>query len=226
MSPMDLASPASRAGLLEVIGERRPLIRAALETILDRGDFTRRSRRLVRVPRGRRRRRRGLAAPVETAPAIVTGLIERSDASIAALRSDIRSRSGPALFDFLLEAFEEHKRVLGDPLSMQAIMAGMEATWWLERTAGGLARREERGGPACAPRRPRGGSRTAPVRTSTRCRFATQRWMPRCARSTRRRWPERSRSGRGAAAQRRPGGTGTRVRVRRDSRKKLVPSRP
>jgi phosphoenolpyruvate synthase/pyruvate phosphate dikinase len=35
------------------------------------------------------------------------------------------------LIDFLLEAFQEHKRVLGDPLSMQAIMAGMEATWWL-----------------------------------------------------------------------------------------------
>jgi pyruvate,water dikinase len=39
--------------------------------------------------------------------------------------------TGPALFDFLLEALQEHKRVLSDPLSMQAIMAGMEATWWL-----------------------------------------------------------------------------------------------
>ena len=29
------------------------------------------------------------------------------------------------------EAFEEHKRILGDPLSFQAIMAGMQATWWL-----------------------------------------------------------------------------------------------
>ncbi|MFD7947468.1 PEP-utilizing enzyme, partial [Streptomyces sp. NPDC059744] len=37
----------------------------------------------------------------------------------------------PALFDYLLEAFEEHKRVLSDPLNLQAIMAGMEATWWL-----------------------------------------------------------------------------------------------
>ncbi|MFC4059191.1 PEP-utilizing enzyme, partial [Planomonospora corallina] len=70
-------------------------------------------------------------APIETDPAIVTELVERSRASIAALRRDIRARTGPALFDFLLEAFQEHKRVLGDPLSMQAIMAGMEATWWL-----------------------------------------------------------------------------------------------
>lgn len=58
-------------------------------------------------------------------------MIERSRTSIAALEHDIRSKTGPALFDFLLEAFEEHKRVLSDPLSIQAIMAGMEATWWL-----------------------------------------------------------------------------------------------
>ncbi|MFD3549831.1 PEP-utilizing enzyme, partial [Streptomyces sp. NPDC058655] len=73
-------------------------------------------------------------APLPTDPAVVTALIERSRASIAALERDIRSKSGPALFDFLLEAFEEHKRVLADPLSMQAIMAGMDATWWLNET--------------------------------------------------------------------------------------------
>jgi pyruvate,water dikinase len=39
--------------------------------------------------------------------------------------------SGPALFDFLLDAYNEHKRLLGDPLSHRAIMAGMQATWWL-----------------------------------------------------------------------------------------------
>ncbi|MFF1309857.1 PEP-utilizing enzyme, partial [Streptomyces sp. NPDC058320] len=70
-------------------------------------------------------------APIDTDPAVVTELIERSRASIAALERDIRTKTGPALFDFLLEAFEEHKRVLSDPLSIQAIMAGMEATWWL-----------------------------------------------------------------------------------------------
>ena len=34
-----LASPASRAGLLEVMGKSDPLIGDALQTILDRGDF-------------------------------------------------------------------------------------------------------------------------------------------------------------------------------------------
>jgi phosphoenolpyruvate synthase/pyruvate phosphate dikinase len=122
-----LASPASRAGLLEVMGRGDPLIRDALETVLARGDFVPSlpDARPGGPPAG------AAPAPIETDPAIVTELIERSRASIAALRRDIRTTSGPARFDFLLGAFEEHKRVLGDPLSMQAIMAGMEATWWL-----------------------------------------------------------------------------------------------
>ena len=124
---MRLASPASRAGLLEVAGRSDPLTRDALETVLDRGDFvpTLPDAGPGGPPAG------GASAPIETDPAIVTELIERSQASIAALRRDIRTKTGPALFDFLLAAFQEQKRVLGDPLNMQAIMAGMEATWWL-----------------------------------------------------------------------------------------------
>jgi len=122
-----LASPASRAGLLDVLGRGDPLIRDALETVLDRDGF------LPLLPDegpggppgG------GASARIEPDPAIVTELIERSQVSIAALECDIRTKTGPALFDFLLGTFEEHKRVLSDPLSVQAIMAGMEATWWL-----------------------------------------------------------------------------------------------
>lgn len=122
-----LASPASRAGFLEMAGRGDPLTRDALETVLARHDFvpTLPETGPAGPPAG------AVAAPIETDPAIVTELIARSQASIAALRRDIRTKTGPALFDFLLEAFQEHKRVLSDPLSMQAIMAGMEATWWL-----------------------------------------------------------------------------------------------
>jgi pyruvate,water dikinase len=122
-----LSSPAGRAGLLDLVGRGDPLTRDALETILDRDDFI--PLRPDAGPAGR-----GAAtppAPIATDPAIVTELIERGRQSLAALRRDIRGQTGPALFDFLLEAFEEHKRVLTDPLSIQAIMAGMEATWWL-----------------------------------------------------------------------------------------------
>ncbi|MGC9671371.1 rifamycin-inactivating phosphotransferase [Planosporangium sp. 12N6] len=124
---MRLASPASRAGFLEMVGRSDPLTRDALETVLDRSDF------IPALPDGGPGGPPvgGASAPIETDPAIVTELIERSQASIAALRRDIATLTGPALFDFLLEAFQEHKRVLSDPLSMQAIMAGMEATWWL-----------------------------------------------------------------------------------------------
>ncbi|WP_433855277.1 rifamycin-inactivating phosphotransferase [Streptomyces kronopolitis] len=127
-----LAAPASRAGLLDVLGRGDPLTRDALETVLDRGDFV---PSLPDAgpggpPAG------GVSAPMETDPALVTDLIERSRASIAALERDIRTQSGPALFDFLLEAFAEHKRVLGDPPNLQAIMAGMEATWWLNDKLG------------------------------------------------------------------------------------------
>ncbi|MEU1687047.1 rifamycin-inactivating phosphotransferase [Micromonospora sp. NPDC005707] len=122
-----LASPSSRAGLLEMAGRSDPLVRDALETVIDRGDFI--PSLPDQGPAGPRAG--GGPAPIETDPAIVTDLIAHSQASVAALRRDIATTSGPALFDFLLTAFQEHKRLLGDPRSMQAIMAGMEATWWL-----------------------------------------------------------------------------------------------
>ncbi|MFF0219555.1 rifamycin-inactivating phosphotransferase [Streptomyces vinaceus] len=123
-----LASPAARAGLLEAMGKGDPLIRDALETVLEREGFV---PSLPDAGLGGPPPGGGAPAPIETDPALVAGLIERSETSIAALERDIRGKSGPALFDFLLEAFEEHKRVLSDPLSIQVIMAGMEATWWL-----------------------------------------------------------------------------------------------
>jgi rifampicin phosphotransferase len=131
-----LATPAGRAGLLALAGRSDPLMRDALETVLDRGDFV---PSLPDAGPGEPSVRSGpvhgaplsTAAAIETDPAIVTGLIERSQAAIAALRRDIATVTGPALFDFLLTAFDEHKRALRDPLNLPAIMAGMEATWWL-----------------------------------------------------------------------------------------------
>lgn len=122
-----LASPASRAALLDVMGKGDPLVRDALETVLDRDGFV---PSLPDAAPGLPPAGAG-STPAEADPAIVTELIERSQASVAALERDIRTKTGPALFDFLQEAFEEHRRVLGDPLNLKAIMAGMEATWWL-----------------------------------------------------------------------------------------------
>ena len=122
-----LASPASRAGLLNVLGKSDPLIGDALQTILDRGDFIAPLPDVASgaAPAG------GPPAPIETDPAIPAELIARSQASIAALKRDIRTKSGSALLDFILADIQELKRILFDPQSHQVIMAGMEATWWL-----------------------------------------------------------------------------------------------
>ncbi|MFB7172820.1 rifamycin-inactivating phosphotransferase [Streptomyces sp. NPDC056254] len=129
-----LASPATRAALLDALGKGDPLVRDALETVLDRGDIVAALPEPGPGPAGPPPG--GVPDPIETDPAVVTDLIERSRTSLAALERGIRAKSGPELFDFLLEAFEEHKRHLADPLSMQVIMAGMEATWWLNDKLG------------------------------------------------------------------------------------------
>jgi rifampicin phosphotransferase len=122
-----LGSPTSRAGLLEVMGKSDPLIRDALETILDRGDFipSLPDEGPVGAPAG------DAPAPIETDPAIVAELIGRTQASIATLKRDIRTKVGSALLDFILEDIQELKRILFDPQSHQVFMSAMEAAWWL-----------------------------------------------------------------------------------------------
>jgi phosphoenolpyruvate synthase/pyruvate phosphate dikinase len=121
-----LGSPAGRAGLMGMVGKSDLLTGDALQTVIDR-DFIPLLPDAAPggPPAG------GAPAPIETDPAIVTGLIERSRDSLAALKRGIADKSGPALFEFLLEAIQEHKRYLSDPLSTQVIMAVAEATWWL-----------------------------------------------------------------------------------------------
>ncbi len=43
----------------------------------------------------------------------------------------IRTKSGTALLDFISADLQELKRIMFDPTSHQVVMAGMEATWWL-----------------------------------------------------------------------------------------------
>jgi rifampicin phosphotransferase len=123
-----LAAPGSRAGLLDALGRSDPLIGEALRTVLERDGFVGPvpDEGPAWTPPGS-----GASASIETDPAIVTELIERSRASIAAARRDIRTRSGPALLDFILADLQELKRVQFDPQNIRVIMAGMEATWWL-----------------------------------------------------------------------------------------------
>ncbi len=121
-------APASRAGLLDVFGKSDPLIRDALQTILDRADF------ILPVPNdGPAWTPPGSASgtPLETDPVIPADLIARTEDSIANVKRDITTKSGSALFDFILADIQEMKRISFDPRGLQLIMAAMEATWWL-----------------------------------------------------------------------------------------------
>jgi pyruvate,water dikinase len=122
-----LASPASRAALLGALGKSDPLIGDALQRIINRGDFIRSlpNDGPAWAPPG------AGAASIETDPAIVTQLIVHTQDCIAAAKRDIRTKSGSALLDFIVADIQEMRRVQFDPRSMQVIMAGMEATWWL-----------------------------------------------------------------------------------------------
>ncbi|MEP6759707.1 MAG: PEP/pyruvate-binding domain-containing protein, partial [Actinomycetota bacterium] len=114
----DLASPASRARLL-ALGKSDPLIGDALQSILERDDF------IPSLPDegpGGAAPAVGAQAPIETDPAIVTDLIGHNQESIAALKGDIRTKSGSALFDFILADLQELKRILFDPRSHQVFM--------------------------------------------------------------------------------------------------------
>jgi phosphoenolpyruvate synthase/pyruvate phosphate dikinase len=122
-----LTSPASREGLLEVLGRSDPLIRDALQTILERDDFIRSlpDEGPAGAPAG------DVPAPIDTDPAIVAELIGRNQASIAALKRNIRTKSESALLDFILADIQELKRILFDPQSHQVFVSAMEATRWL-----------------------------------------------------------------------------------------------
>ncbi|MFI5611852.1 rifamycin-inactivating phosphotransferase [Amycolatopsis sp. NPDC051903] len=123
-----LATKAGRAGFLEMMGASDPLMRDALQTVLDRGFLP------EPADGGAAPLPFGVAAePIETDPAIVHELIAESKASLAALESDIRDKRGAELFDFILADLQELRRLLFNARSHQAIMAGMDATTWLNK---------------------------------------------------------------------------------------------
>ncbi|MER7082855.1 Pyruvate phosphate dikinase, PEP/pyruvate binding domain [Saccharopolyspora kobensis] len=122
----NLASPAERDGLLDALGKSDPLIRDALQSVLDRDDFA-----LPPAPESTD----GppvweTPASVDADPAIVEELIARSERSLAALDRDIRGKSGVDLFDFVLEDLRKRKQLF-DPRGLQVITTAMNASWWL-----------------------------------------------------------------------------------------------
>ena len=127
-----LASPASREMLLNTLGQSDPLIKDALLTIIERGDF------IKSLPEDTEKASPNQAMPsagnqtqVEYDPVIVTNLIKTSQTSIEELKQNIQMKSGADVFDFILEDLQELKKGLFGSQSIQVIMAAMNASAWI-----------------------------------------------------------------------------------------------
>jgi len=130
-----LASPAGRDLLLNVLGGNDPLLKDALTTLIERGDISESLPADANAP-GPGPGKPGMSradyqSQIEDDPAIVADLIARSQASIAALKRDIRQKSGLELLDFIVQDIQLSKQSLTEPRSFAAIMAGMNAATWL-----------------------------------------------------------------------------------------------
>ncbi|MCE6988657.1 phosphoenolpyruvate synthase [Dyadobacter sp. CY323] len=139
VTPM-LASPAGRITMIETLGKFDPLIKDALTTIVSRADF------MKPLPDDEKDAGSGNGEKAVSPPdylalndydsmggaaAVVSELIKSSETSIEALKQNIRTKSGPDLFDFILEDTQQLKKNVHAPQSFGAIMTGMNAASWI-----------------------------------------------------------------------------------------------
>ncbi|QWU45763.1 phosphoenolpyruvate synthase [Bacillus sp. NP247] len=127
-----LASPTSRDYLINTLGKSDPLIRDALTTVIERDNF------IKLLPEDEKEKSVGKSMPparsqpqIENNPAIVTDLIKNSQASIEELKQNIQTKSGMDVLDFILEDIKQLREVLFSPQSIAVIMAGMNASTWM-----------------------------------------------------------------------------------------------
>ncbi|CQR55981.1 phosphoenolpyruvate synthase [Paenibacillus riograndensis] len=129
VAPM-LASPAGRETILNTLGRSDLLIKDALMTLIERGDFVKSVPDDQPAPDTIRSNPDPLAQ-FHNDPAIVSDLIKHSQALIGQLKQNIQTKSGPALFDFIREDLQQLMKFLTDPQSLSAIMAVMNASRWI-----------------------------------------------------------------------------------------------
>ncbi|MDA1881870.1 phosphoenolpyruvate synthase [Bacillus cereus group sp. BY10-2LC] len=127
-----LASPASRDYLINTLGKSDPLIRDALTTVVERDNF------ITLLPDEETEKSASKSKPpvslqpeIENDPAIVTELIKNSEASLEELKQNMQLKSGVNVLDFILEDIQQLKKVLFNPQSIAVIMAGMNASTWI-----------------------------------------------------------------------------------------------
>ncbi len=131
----NLASPVSREIVLNVMGQHAPLIKDALMTIIERGDFIK-SLPDDKTELGAIKSHKGMSsadiqAQAGNNPTIVVDLMMRSQTSIEALQQNIQTKSGVQVCDFILEDIQELKKILFNPQSSPVFMAAINASSWL-----------------------------------------------------------------------------------------------
>lgn len=130
-----LASPNSREFLLNSMEQHDPLMKDALMTIIDRGDFIKSlpvdKKEASPVKSSNAMPPAGAPPQFENEPTIVNDLIHRSQTSIEELKHNIETKSGTDLFDFILEDIQQLKKILFDPQSSAVFMAAMNASSWI-----------------------------------------------------------------------------------------------
>ena len=134
VAPM-LGSPAGRETMVNVLGKSDPIIKDALTTILERGDFIK-SLPDDKKESGPGKSDKAVSPPNYQAlndydPTIVSDLIKTNQTSIEALKQNIQTKSGSELFDFILEDIQQLKKTNSDPQSFGVIMTGMNASSWI-----------------------------------------------------------------------------------------------
>lgn len=134
VAPM-LGSQAGRETLINVLGKSDPIIKDALTTILERGDFIKSLSDDKKEP-GACKSDKAVSPPNYQAlndydPTIVSDLIKTNQTSIKALKQNIQTKSGSDLFDFILEDIQQLKKTNSDPQSFGVIMTGMNASSWI-----------------------------------------------------------------------------------------------
>jgi len=120
--------------LVGVLGKSDPLIKDALMTIIERGDFIKSladEKNELSPGKSKGTPLADFQTQIEYDPTIVPDLIEKIQTSIEELKQNIQTKSGLDLCDFILEDIQQLKKILSDPRSFAVIMTAMNASSWL-----------------------------------------------------------------------------------------------
>ncbi|WP_425803199.1 phosphoenolpyruvate synthase [Desulfitobacterium sp. Sab5] len=129
-----LASPDSRKILFNNMGQHDPLMKDALMTIIERGDFIKSlhdDKKEQNPGKSKGMPSSGFHTQIENDPTIVADLMKRSQTSIEELRQSIQTKSGADLLDFILADIQELKKILFAPESSAVFMAAINASAWI-----------------------------------------------------------------------------------------------